>query len=293
MNVAEAGLSFASRIKYHHPKYSAELPSIKPEPYLTLPLRKGDLSHWQIRSSQIGIGRKIDYQISEGWWYSKETRRLFPYRHAAIDFLLPFGFPVAAPCDGYAMSSYYSYPEIDENGNQKTKGGKPLNFGIGYFVQIYNLEQKRFIQLGHLSDIAKNIPFSPPEKRDGRFQPTNHVQTPEQLMTINNPSVVFVKTGDTVGFVGYSGLTYGEDYKEGYDRPHKIDPKVTGSHDLPHLHMDEFFRNYQTGQKSWRRDPYDLYALNHSYPTHQNNLNIGKEPLFLTNKFDRPLFADS
>lgn len=285
-----------TRIKYHHPRYPSEREPIQPTPYLTYPFRKADLARVAIRARQPDITRKIDYEISEGWWYSREVKVFFPsrpIRHAAVDFALPYGFPVAAPCDGFALASYYSYPILDSHGNPRIRDGKMLNFGLGYFVQIYNQKHKRFVQLGHLSDVGEQIPFSIPVKKDGRWQPRNHIQTPEEIMSEGNQNVIFVKTGDTIGFVGYSGLTYEEDYKEGYDRPYKIDPKLVGTPTIPHVHLDEFQRNYQTGQKDWRRDPFDIYSFKENYPTHRNGKDIGKEPLFLTDLNNLPLFADS
>ena len=285
-------ISGLTRTRYHHPKYSEEPNGLLAEPYLHLPFRQDDLLHWQIRPSQIGITQKIDYEISEGWFYSRDIKRLVPYSHMAADFSLPYGFPIAAPCDGFAMSSYYSHPILDKAGNITKLNGKMLNFGIGYFVQIYNPSQNRFVQLGHLSDISEKVPFSVPTKVKEQWMPINNIQTPKEIVSIDNQNVVFVKTGEIVGFLGYSGLTDGIDYFKGYERPYKIDRTKIGTLSIPHVHMDEFFRNYKSGAKEWRRDLYDIYKQRDSYPTHTNNNDIGNEPIFLTDENDRPHFAD-
>lgn len=277
-----------SRAIYHHPKYPGEESSITATPYLTLPFRQEDLNHSQIRPSQLGISQKINYEVSEGWWYLRKL----PFKHTAIDWVLPYGFQVAAPCSGFAMSSYYAYPFASNRQKKVNSKGEKSHFGMGYFVQIYEPNQNRFVQMGHFSDIAETIPFSPPIKKDGKWIPTNHTQTPEEIMSPNNPNVVFVRTGDTIGFVGFSGLTYGEDYKQGYDRPMPINPRQVDTIYTPHIHFDEWMRNFDTGRKEWRRDPYDIYKRACSYPSHTNNLNIGQEPLFLTDQSGRPLFAD-
>jgi hypothetical protein len=282
-----------SRAIYHHPKYPGEKSRLSPTSYLTLPFRKEDLDHYQIRSSQIGIGSKIDYKISEGWWYSEDIRKFIPFRHTAIDFALPYGFPVVAPCDGFAMSSYYAFPFTPDGQPITNTQGEISHFGMGYFIQIYNPDQNRFVQLGHLSDVAESIPFSLPVKKDGKWIPTNNIQTPEEILSPNNPDVVLVRTGDNIGFVGLSGLTYGEDYQQGFERPMPIDLNQVKTIFIPHIHFDEWMRNYRTGKKDWRRDPYDIYRTRASYPTHSNRLNIGNKPLFLTDESDRPLFADS
>jgi len=282
-----------SREIYHHPKYPGERSRLSPTPYLTLPFRKEDLDHYQIRPSQIGIGRKIDYKISEGWWYSEDIRKFIPFKHTAVDFSLPYGFPIASPCDGYAMSSYYAYPFAPNGQTMSNTQEEMPHFGMGYFVQIYNPDQNRFVQLGHLSDVSEFIPFSLPVKKDGKWIPTNNTQTPEEILTPGNSNVVFVRTGENIGFVGLSGLTYGEDYQQGFERPIPVDPAKINTIHIPHIHLDEWMRNYVTGKKDWRRDPYDIYKRRESYPTHSNGLNIGKEPLFLTDESGRPLFADS
>ena len=289
----ETLLTAATRFKYHRPVYPGETEQLKPIPYLRLPFNQSDLAHWQIRPSQPGIGRRVEYTISEGWWYSAETKKLIPYMHTAVDYRLPYGFPVAAPCDGISMSSYYSFPFKDKRGNPHTNSkGEKSHFGIGYFVQIYNPAQKRIVQLGHLSDIASEIPFSIPQKADGKWNPTNNTATPEQML-LDKEHFRFVQTGEIIGYVGYSGLTYGEDYKEGCDRPFRINPDEIGTINIPHIHMDESRRNIITGKKDWRRDPYDIYKTSPYYPSHSNDIDIGPNPLFLTDENNRPKFADS
>jgi len=273
----------------HKPLYPGATCALEPIPYIKLPLRNADLSHSQIRPSQPGIGTKIDYSISEGWYYSKN---IFGFGHGAVDFKLPYGFPVAAPCEGYAMSSYHSYPLTDNKGDILVRNGIKIGLGIGYFVQIYNPQRDRFIQLGHLSNIADKMPFSVPIRSGNKWLATGHLLNREEMLRGNNQNLIYVKAGETVGFVGYSGLTNEEDYKEGYKRPYLIDPNKVFTWSIPHVHMDEFQRNFQTGKKNWRRDPYDLYSKKGRYPTHTNTLSIGKDPLFLTDENDRPYFAD-
>lgn len=292
----EALLAEATRLWHHYPKYPGEKAGLEPVPYLRLPFRQEDLAHYQIRLSQPGIGKRETYSVSEGWYYSKAIkkalRKIVPTGHAAVDYALPYGFPVAAPCEGFAMSSYYSYPLVDKRGNVKVKDGIHQRFGIGYFVQIYNPTRDRFVQLGHLSNIATDIPFSVPVREGTKWIATGHTLTAEQMST-DNPQVAWVNTGDLVGFVGTSGLNDKEDYKEGYDRPFVIDPMSNPSWSIAHIHLDEFMRNYVTMAKDWRRDPYDIYKQEQYYPTHTNHNSMGREPLFLTDVSDRPLFADS
>lgn len=285
-------ISTATRIKYYRPTYPDSEGPLKIIPYMTLPIRQEDLITHQINPENLGLTTAIEYSISEGWYYSKNVTKIIPFRHAAVDFSLPYGFPVAAPCDGYVISSYYSYPLIDAKGNLLRKNGKVINNGLGYFVQIYNTIQGRIVQLGHLSDISNNIPFSKPIRDGVRWLPTNNVLTSEQMISGKNPNVVYVKTGETVGYVGYSGLTYGEDYQSSCERPYRINPNAVGTWSAPHIHMDESARNFITGKKDWRRDPYAIYGWNNMYPTHYNKITMKEENLFLVDQFNRPFFAD-
>lgn len=275
-----------ARFKYHWPKYTPESPAVPPVPYLKLPFRRSDLDSHVIRSSQPQIRSRLGYEISEGWFYSEDVTRLLPFKHAAVDYELPMGFPVAAPCSGYAMSSYYSYPT-------RYLDGSVRNNGVGYFVQIYNPQMDRFVQVAHLWDVAYKIPFNTPIKQDGRWKPTKLVQTRSSIMSSSNQSYVYVEAGETIGKVGYSGLCSTDDYREGYERPMVIDPSEVTSWSKPHIHMDEYQRNLATLRKDWRRDPYNIYAWRDSYPTHTNGKHLGNEHLFLTDRNNLPLFADT
>ncbi|MEK7150789.1 MAG: M23 family metallopeptidase [Patescibacteria group bacterium] len=270
---------------YHWPRYPGEQKYLEAIAYLRLPFTKEDLDWSVIRSSQPGITRKIQYEVSEGWWYSPEVtgRLLRPVRHAAVDFRLPYGHPVVAPCEGMAIASYYGNQQLDKN-------GRPVEFAIGYFVQIFNPDQKRLVQLGHLSNVADTIPFSIPQKVGSRWMPTGYLQPEAEMTNSNNNLLVRVKAGDLMGYVGYSGLCNGPDYFEGYDRPYVTDPNEIGTRSYPHLHMDESRRDYKTAEKRWRRDPYAEYGLADAYPTHSNNLTLREETLFLTDQLGKPKF---
>ena len=125
--IHEILLSEAARYFRHKPIYPGEDKSIEPVPYLRLPFTKDGLDHAQLRSGQLGIGRKEHYCVSEGWYYSTRVRKVVPFGHGAVDFELPYGHPVVAPCDGYAMSSYHSFPLVDRKGNVKVKNS-PTDF---------------------------------------------------------------------------------------------------------------------------------------------------------------------
>jgi hypothetical protein len=161
---------------------------------------------------------------------------------------------------------------------------------LGYFIQIYNPTVDRYIQLGHLSEIASTIPFSPPQKDGNDWRPTNHTISVSDLK--NHPQVVKVKRGDYLGRVGVSGLGWGyEEYDENKLQPQQLDEKDCPSFDEPHLHFEECFRDQETNKKGWQRDPYDLYLRARNYPTHMNNRTMGIEPLFIISEEGKPEFS--
>lgn len=231
------------------------------------------------------------YQITEGWMYSRAEKAIHGLKiHAGIDFYVPYGTVVVAPCEGIAISSYHSFPILQENGQTKRLEGKQVYFGLGYFVQIYVPQEARFIQLGHLSEINNSVPFSIPTFDKGVWTPTNH--TLKQKEMAGNPMVTKVKRGQILGKVGFSGLRWGyNDYKQGSKRPVLLDTAKYQSYDEPHVHFEEMGRD-ETGKKGWQRDPYDIYLSARNYPTPKRNRTIGDEPLFIIGSDSLPIFAD-
>jgi len=259
---------------------------VEPVPYLTLPFLSSD-----VRS----------YDITEGWRYSRNEHAIHGHRgHAGIDFAVPYGTPVVAPCSGFAISSYFSFPILEDSKELKLLDGKPIYFGLGYFVQIYNPEVQRFFQLGHLADIDPDIPFSLPvyESSADRWSPTKHDLLISEILNPRNANVVLVETGQPLGSVGYSGLRWGyDDYEEGSKRPVVIDPVGRVSWDEPHLHTSDYYRkNDGTRAPFAWRDGLSNYLTWSRYPTPNRqgkDTFIGPEPLyFISEETGLPIFAD-
>src|SRR3989338_10975262 len=97
--IKERIISELTRWKYHRPQYPESEVKVEPIPYLKLPFAQEDFKSLTTRSQQPGLRHKEEYSISEGWYYKKRTRQISGFRHAAVDFFLPYGFPVRAPCD--------------------------------------------------------------------------------------------------------------------------------------------------------------------------------------------------
>lgn len=265
----------------HYPidKEGKEVPAI---PYLTLPFREADL------------GGK--YDITEGWRYSPEEHAIHGFTdHNGIDIAVPFGTPVIAPADGYAISTYQTFWIKNDDGTprmyqEKPDPEKPLRFGLGNFVQLYVPSVNRFVVFGHLSDVAPAIPFSLPIANGEDWTPTNHTLKIAEL--VNHPMVVKVKKGQFLGKVGYSGLAFGyEDYRAGATRPVLIDPRTQKSWDEPHVHLEDYFRDQLTGLKIANRDPYGIYSTRNDYPTPLRKGIRGRDPLFLMGNNSLPVFA--
>lgn len=277
----------------HHPKIEGK--EIKAVPYLVLPFARKDLLG-AVKADMDGpFTTRRPYEITEGWRYSQAEESVHGIKiHGAVDYHAPYGTPIAAPCDGFAIASYHSMPITDRKGNIKTKDGKKLYVGLGNFIQIYNPQQNRYVALAHFSDIQDSIPFSTPtyDTETNIWTPTNHILTIAELTNPHNPAVVRVKQGDPIGKLGVSGLRWGyDDYIKGAERPILIDPLKYKSWDEPHVHFEEMYR--AGGPKYAYRDAYDLYRTGAKYPTHATRkIHIGPEPLFHLNESELPKFAD-
>jgi murein DD-endopeptidase MepM/ murein hydrolase activator NlpD len=288
-----AEMSPLSRYRHgivHHPV--VEGVEVPPVPYLTLPFAQESLIQSVRACGDRSFSSRRLYDVTEGSFYTKAETRIHGIRvHGGVDYHAPYGTPIVAPCDGFVLpASYHSFPLTDERDRPRMLDGKELYFGLGYFVQIYNPEVNRFVVLGHLSDIAKGISFSPPIFDEGSWNPTNHTLKIEELK--DHPAVVSVKQGDEVGRLGFSGLRYGyEDYYAGEKRPVQIDPTKQVSYDEPHVHFEEYFRDQTNGRKGWQRDPYDIYLTARNYPTPTRRRPMGPEPLFHIGKDGLPVFA--
>jgi murein DD-endopeptidase MepM/ murein hydrolase activator NlpD len=121
-------------------------PQIDFNPYLTYPI-------------------KTDFQISEGFVYTKEERDISGnYFHKGIDFACPYGTPIYAAASGYTVASYFRFTNFNKRlRTPRLYKNKPLGNGMGYFIQIYHPEEicgikgGRITQYGHLSKFADGI----------------------------------------------------------------------------------------------------------------------------------------
>jgi hypothetical protein len=251
--------------RFHHPQ------GLAAKPYLTLPFDRKDLPR---------INGVPTYNITEGFRYSRVEQRIHGGRlHFGIDLAVPYGTPVVAPCDGLAISSYHSTLVRNKDGTVRKYRGKFICYSLGYFVQIKVKGMDRIVQLGHLSNICPEIPFSLPiEAGKGEWLPTNHQLPDEELL--HSKWAVAVKTGDPLGWVGYSGMEWGyHEYEAGLKRPMTIDLKEKVSYDEPHVHLEEG-RRIPEGKKVDQRDPEDIYLSAKNYPTPMRHRKMGPEPLF-------------
>ncbi len=264
--------------RFHYP--TVEGKEVPAKPYLTLPFRESDI--------------KGDYDITEGWIYSKEEQAIHGFtEHMGIDIAMPYGTPVISPVDGYAMSSYHTF--WVDNGSRLYKK-MPVRLGLGYFVQIYVPSVNRFLQLAHLSEIDQAIPFSPAEEQPGidlSYNPTNHNLPIDQLK--GSSAVMQIIKGQSLGKVGFSGLAWGVKYEDEYalgrdGRPIYPDPPIR-SWDEPHVHFEEFWRDQSTGEKTARRDPFGIYSTAEDYPTPYRRGVQGIDPLFLMQGNNLPQFS--
>lgn len=272
-----------SQLSWHESLHAPVVHGKKIEaiPYLTLPFHQSDV--------------KNGYNIYQGFIYSADELKIHKGNpvHGGVDFELPYGTSVVAPADGYAMSSYLSVWLKDEETKQnKLYQGKPIRMGFGYFVRMYIPQTDRFLDLAHLSDVDSKIPFSPPEKKEDGWYPTNYDM--ELSLWTSSDKAIFIKRGTVIGKVGYSGLGWGEEeeWKDGAIRPVITDQNVFKSWDKAHIHFEEFSIDFKKKAKGWQRDPYGIYDTFDYYPTPKRHTNMGKNPLFILGKDNLPKYSD-
>lgn len=269
--------------QYHHPFIEGRIiPAI---PYLYLPFKKEDLK-------KITAAHNSNlYDITEGWTYSQQESAIHGFHnHFGVDFAVPYGTPLVAPTNGFAISSYHTFGLKNNDGSIKTYENRSVGFGLGYFIQIYSPEVNRFVQLGHLSEIDKAIPFSLPIQQGDNWLPTNHDLKINELT--HHPKATKVEKGQPLGKVGFSGLRWGYiEYYAGMEKPIVPDPEKFNSWDEPHMHYEECYRNQEDGRKFAQRDPYGIYSNYYDYPTPIREGKQPKEPLFFVDDHNSPQFA--
>lgn len=233
--------------------------------------------------------KKQNYQITEGWIYSEEERKIHSFLgHSGIDFALSRGTEIFAPADGIAIASYFSRPLMGKNGKYVLYKKKQVWFGLGYFVQIYHSEYDLFTAYAHLCKIEAPIKVHAPRKMGRFFIPVGHKVLPEKLEQYK--FAARVKKGDLIGYSGDSGLGWGsEDYP-----PTRLNFKKYISWDEPHLHFEVFIREGSRRTKK-HFDPYGIKNESSYYPDSfriQNRGNMGKkgEILWVLDKEGMPEF---
>lgn len=193
-------------------------------------------------------------KISQGWIYSQDEFVIHPDIpvHFAVDFPEPWGTPVYAPADGWALSSYQTYEIKDAN-------GRTIGYGLGHFVQMYHWAGL-YSSYAHLSGINPKIPFFSPTLKDGNWQPTVIYTTIAEFKKKAQP----VKQGDLIGYVGYSGLLL---RPETASCPPQINPETDPTWDPAgaHLHWEIFTRTPDGATKDKRFDPFGIYGEQGKY----------------------------
>jgi murein DD-endopeptidase MepM/ murein hydrolase activator NlpD len=233
--------------------------------------------------------KRTDYQITEGWRYSEEEKNIHGVSgHGGIDFSVPRGTEVLSAADGWAIASYYWKSLKNQDGSQRTLKDKEIGMGLGYFVQIYHPQENLYTSYGHLDRVSEEIPFHRPIERNGVFWPVGHKVKPENLPHYKYAK--FVKTGEVIGFVGDSGLTWG--YR---DYPQRPDPNKYPSWDGIHLHFEVFNRVGSRGNKKYF-DPFGIKSNFNDYPDSDrlnNRKNMGTKSfvLWLIDQEGMPQFS--
>lgn len=259
-----------------------EEPAVSAQAYLTLPFAETDLMKIPFRRGQ--------YDVTEGWFYSQFERSVHGYSsHGAVDIAVPLKTPLYAPCSGYAIGTFADRWLYDQKNRIRTYQGKPMRFGLGYFVQIYNPDVYRYVILAHLYDIDESIPFSLPRERGEDWLPSNHDIRIQDMP--HNRMVKWVNKGDPIGQVGISGIGWGyRDHRRGATRPVQLAEDLH-TWDETHLHFEEFWVDQRTGLRVRKRDLYGLYSWYDRYRTPLRDGQYGLDRLLLLDSEGLPELA--
>lgn len=183
--------------------------------------------------------------------------------HGGVDFELPFGTPLLAATDGWAIASYgfsWVYEKQDDKTEQlRLVRGDKVSGSIGLFVQLYNPELNIYVQYGHLSTVGNDIPYKEPQFIPEReeYIPQGYRVMPE---VYTQPGYAkWVKAGDIVGYVGVSGIALGK-----ADSPDQVENKREIWDDT-HAHIQVFVRA-EDQQSAQSIDTYGIYGTADMYP---------------------------
>ena len=220
------------------------------EPFLALPLAKAT----------------PDLSISQGWLYSEDERSIHPVIpvHYGVDVPLPWGTPIFAAADGWAVASYHTNDIVDSQ-------GRTIGFGLGLFVQIWHEEPELYSLYAHLSGLNEAhfsaingcfIPYIEPVLEGGSWQPRGGLYLPVDEFIGQAEPVI---KGDLIGYAGYTGLRL--DYDETPAYIPNIDPAMHKTWDPhgSHLHFEVYTRTPDGAMKDKRYDPFGLYGERDQY----------------------------
>lgn len=196
------------------------------------------------------------FYVEEGWYYSREERSIHRLRkHWGIDFRLARGTPILAAHDGFALAGYQHALRL-WRGKPLMYQGKPVGFGMGYYVVIWTPARKRGSLSCHLERISPRLPFTKPKGRFPNLGSKLGALPPVEFVRRGR----FVRAGEVIGWCGDQGCTWGYS-----DYPRRPNPHTHPSFDGVHLHF-EVFRKYANGVRYGFVDPFGLYRTFERYP---------------------------
>ena len=240
----------------------------------TIPSQPDAQSAGNIQFLKLPFEKGVDFEISEGWFYSREEREIHGKSiHSAIDYAVPYGTPVYAAADGFVIAS----SNISQL--EGTFKGKKVGYSYGNFVRVWHPEAQLFTQYGHLSKISPDIPFDEPKNIGKAWIPTSLFDRDTDSFEKDG---FFVRQGYLIGYAGDSGLSWGYDEKPLEERNRDMFP----SWDEPHVHFEVFSKEPRGNTRKFI-DPYGIYGQASEYLFPINT----KKGLWLLSDNGKPRFA--
>lgn len=152
-------------------------------------------------------------KISQGFHYDERELNIHgnerPH-HLGIDFQAPAGTPILAAADGFAKATYHLDYTLDNSGQR-------IGFGLGFTVYQLIVHDGQplardgegyYLVYSHLAKPHDSIPYVAPTGKSNDIGETVYPLPTAiacDLATFISEAAR-VKTGDTIGYVGCSGL---------------------------------------------------------------------------------------
>jgi hypothetical protein len=237
------------------------------QPFLSIPFSKVTLIKQQSHAWAAFV--QAPYYLSEWYIYSDRYVPILGHAlHAGIDYHVPYGTAVYSPINGYISASYNIERARRADDSILTYQWSPITYWLGYCVQLVDPMRQVFLLFGHLSYIARGIPFQPPLINDEGelFAAWFSLKKEHMEQLASCHRLKPIRRWDYIGDVWVSWLALLETLPTITETPRdRLPEDEYPTYSYPHLHRNTYTRD-EDGVKQTPIDPYDIYDEFVQYP---------------------------